>query len=860
MKPIGKSFAAVAALGVLFLTAATASAERVAVPIPVLDALTRGEPQDLIVELDGRAVLRRTEAMRSARAIPAGGPEVLKALASDFSSLKKSALSSLKGEEYDVLRDYGHLPMVFLRIRSRAALERLIGRTDVIAVYRDEPARKLLGESLPLIRQPQAAAAGHRGAGTTVAVLDGGAEYTRPAFGSCTAPGVPAGCKIVVHQEFADPDGTLDDPDLHGTNVSGIVLGVAPEAKVASLDVFNGDNTSSSIVIQGIDWAIANKAQYNIVAMNLSLGGETGFTAPCSSSAYTPAFGLARSVGILPVVASGNSGFLDQISAPGCTPGAVSVGAVFDANVGSVSGSCSDATTAPDQVACFSNSASFMTMLAPGIFITAAGVTQAGTSQATPHVAGAVAVLKSSYPTEVHEQTIARMTTTGVPVMDPRNGITKPRLNLEAAANAPPPPPPPPPTVCPAQPVSCPVTVSTTLASSDCTGGHLGTGHFTDVYEFSGVVGQTVTIEMSSPSAPEFDSFLILISPSGAVAAQNDDIDLGVIVDSRLVFTLTATGTWRVEASTFLPDTTGNYSLSISGCSPPMPSVCTPGPNTLCLSGGRFRVQTNWKAADGRTGAGTAVALTADTGYFWFFDAANVEMVVKVLNACGFAQRIWVFAGGLTNVEVTMTVTDTDNGVVKTYVNPQATAYLPIQDTAAFATCTPASVSGERAAARDFISGSEPPRVPVSASRPRVAEKARPLSKIGITSPAQGLAAPAAACTPGSSALCLSGGRFLVRANWRASDGRTGAATAVTLTSDTGYFWFFDAANVEMVVKVLNACSFAQRIWVFAGGLTNVEVTLTVEDTNNGTIQTYSNPQGIAFVPIQDTQAFATCP
>jgi len=116
------------------------------------------------------------------------------------------------------------------------------------------------------------------------------------------------------------------------------------------------------------------------------------------------------------------------------------------------------------------------------------------------------------------------------------------------------------------------------------------------------------------------------------------------------------------------------------------PTVCTPNATTLCLSDNRFAVSVAWKSSDGQ-GQGQAVPLTADTGYFWFFQASNVEMVIKVLNACSFSSRIWVFAGGLTNVQVTMTVIDTKTGTVKTYVNPQNTAFQPIQDTGAFATC-----------------------------------------------------------------------------------------------------------------------------------------------------------------------------
>ncbi len=113
---------------------------------------------------------------------------------------------------------------------------------------------------------------------------------------------------------------------------------------------------------------------------------------------------------------------------------------------------------------------------------------------------------------------------------------------------------------------------------------------------------------------------------------------------------------------------------------------CTPDANSLCLNNGRFRVTATWQSATA-SGTGTAIPGTSDTGQFWFFSSQNVEMVVKVLNGCGFNQRYWVFAGGLTNVQVTLTVTDMANSTVKTYTNPLNTAFQPIQDTAAFTTC-----------------------------------------------------------------------------------------------------------------------------------------------------------------------------
>jgi hypothetical protein len=120
--------------------------------------------------------------------------------------------------------------------------------------------------------------------------------------------------------------------------------------------------------------------------------------------------------------------------------------------------------------------------------------------------------------------------------------------------------------------------------------------------------------------------------------------------------------------------------------SPPPPGACVPADTRICLNGGRFQVEAQW-TANGTSGAGHAVLLTPDTGYFWFFADTNIEVVLKVLNACGFNQRYWVYAGGLTNVKVHLTVTDTQTGAVKTYDNPQGTAFRPIQDSGAFSTC-----------------------------------------------------------------------------------------------------------------------------------------------------------------------------
>ena len=116
-------------------------------------------------------------------------------------------------------------------------------------------------------------------------------------------------------------------------------------------------------------------------------------------------------------------------------------------------------------------------------------------------------------------------------------------------------------------------------------------------------------------------------------------------------------------------------------------------------------------------------------------------------------------------------------------------------------------------------------------------------------------------CVANATTLCLNQGRFEVKIDYLTAQGATGAGQAFPLTSDSGYFWFFDDANVELVIKVIDGCGFNDRYWVFAGGLTNVETHLTVRDTLHPTaVFQRTNPLNQPFAPILSIDAFDTCP
>lgn len=126
------------------------------------------------------------------------------------------------------------------------------------------------------------------------------------------------------------------------------------------------------------------------------------------------------------------------------------------------------------------------------------------------------------------------------------------------------------------------------------------------------------------------------------------------------------------------------------GCTPVDTGDLTPcveDATTLCLTDDRFEVTTSFVTVQEPDGVGMSRPLTDDTGSFWFFDVDNVEVVVKVLEACVVNDRFWLFAGGLTNVEVEMMVRDTETGLAQVCVNPPQTPFQPIQNTNAFDTC-----------------------------------------------------------------------------------------------------------------------------------------------------------------------------
>ncbi|MEM1249305.1 MAG: hypothetical protein AAGK22_23210 [Acidobacteriota bacterium] len=271
-------------------------------------------------------------------------------------------------------------------------------------------------------------------------------------------------------------------------------------------------------------------------------------------------------------------------------------------------------------------------------------------------------------------------------------------------------------------------------------------------------------------------------------------------------------------------------------------ATCEASDQTHCLME-RFEVTVEWRDFRGNTGsARTVPGASDDSGLFYFFAPENFEMLVKVLDGCFLTNRVWVFAAATTDVEYTLRVRDVGTGETASYFNPLGRAAPAITDIEALDSCSLLPSARLASALRTPVPGNAV-----------VTEPLQVLERSGREIPG--------VCSETPDALCLTRGRFRVEVEWTDFQGGSGVGSVVPLdSSDSGLFWFFDADNWEMLVKVIDGCALNQRFWVFAAATTNVEYLLRVTDTDTNTVREYRNPLGRAAPATTDTDAFATCP
>lgn len=249
----------------------------------------------------------------------------------------------------------------------------------------------------------------YTGTGYTVAVIDTGIDYTHSSLGG----GFGAGYKVVAGYDFVNNDSNPMDDNGHGTHVAGIIasthasyLGVASGVNLVALKVLDANGSGSfGAVEDALRWVINNRTKYNIVAVNLSLGAGNFTNNPYSF--LEDEFSSLVGNGVFIAAASGNSYYTYNsavgLGYPAISSNTVSVGAVWDANVGSVSWSngARDYTTAADRITSFTQRSSALDIFAPGATITSTYLnggfaSLAGTSMAAPMVAAASVIIRQA--------------------------------------------------------------------------------------------------------------------------------------------------------------------------------------------------------------------------------------------------------------------------------------------------------------------------------------------------------------------------------------------------------------------------------------------------------------------------------
>jgi subtilisin family serine protease len=385
-------------------------------------------------------------------------------------AVRQSVLRTLAPDQFDVTHVLDSIAAV-AGIVTAEGLLRLSGHSDVERIDLDLGGGAHLAEAVPLVRLDVLHRLGFTGEGVTVAVLDTGLDTDHPDLADslvaerCFCGNGPlTGCCPNGSAEQEGP-GSAEDDNGHGTNVAGIItsngivapVGGAPNTKIVAIKVLNQSAVfaTSAQVIAGLDWILSERPDVHIV--NMSLGTNARFEGDCGrlQPPNAIAMAFARAVdelsarGILVVASSGNQCSGVDMPAPACVANTLSVGAVYDHDVGSQSfgfqgcpnNRCSDLTTHADQVTCFTNSNGMTDVFAPGSRITSTGLggrtsTFSGTSQASPMTVACAAVLLQAEPTLPPQQLEVLLKYSTTLVTSPGNGLSFPRVDCEQSLAA----------------------------------------------------------------------------------------------------------------------------------------------------------------------------------------------------------------------------------------------------------------------------------------------------------------------------------------------------------------------------------------------------------------------------------------
>ena len=385
-------------------------------------------------------------------------PSGRQALRLEVGSAQNRVLDALPLGEFTLRSRPKHAPILAGEI-GRAGLERLRRLPGIRRIDLEVPGQGALAQSVPLVGADAVHALGYTGAGMVVGEVDSGVDTDHPDLaGSVVAQACTCrtngGC-CPNGSTFQEGPGAAEDDAGHGTLVAGVMTsdgnvapaGVAPGAQLVAVKVTDATDRTCcmSDVTAALDWILDNRP--DVAAINVSVVSDALYPGDCDNADATTA-GMAfiltalRTAGIPVFAAAGNAGSGGSMSAPACVRAAVSMGATYDASFGPVNlGVCSDASTAADQVACFSNSDASTDLFAPGFLITTSAlgggvVSAVGTSFSAPHATACAALIVQADPGTGAVAIETTFKATGLPVVDPSNNLTFPRIDCLAAVQA----------------------------------------------------------------------------------------------------------------------------------------------------------------------------------------------------------------------------------------------------------------------------------------------------------------------------------------------------------------------------------------------------------------------------------------
>ncbi len=428
------------------------------------------EKASFIVMLKETALKQGARSLRTATEKSSRAAQV-KSTLDGFLSVKSAAPG------FTVGRTFTYMPG-FVAECTLDQLNALLAHDQVQSVEQNGILEPHLRQGIPLMNALNTRAA-YNGSGLSIAICDTGVDYTNPYLGGGGFPNAKVLGGFDTGQNDADPM----DQHGHGTACAGVsagnpgdtgdyIGGVAYNAKIYALKISStatGGSATDAAMIAAWEWCVTHQndnPSYPIMVISTSFGGGR-YDAACDGEvpAMTAAAANAVAAGITVFASSGNDGYCDSMGWPACISHVVSVGAVYDAGFGTYqpcvsalscapkqAGGCTSGffatdNTAADMVTSYSNSASFLTLLAPSnraytLQCAALGSTFntsfGGTSAACPYSAGAAAALQSAAKAKLKHfltpaQVKALLIATGKPVTDSKVAMTKPRVNLGAA-------------------------------------------------------------------------------------------------------------------------------------------------------------------------------------------------------------------------------------------------------------------------------------------------------------------------------------------------------------------------------------------------------------------------------------------